>query len=219
MLDALAEELRTEDLTESERASLALTLARAGRPEDRLVLDTLAEVAGPTTKSVLAMALALGQLRPPASLERADSGYRFETPGGALYVEDPVAAHFHAAGRWGPPLRPDPDRTKVATEEDLSAAVGHALAGGVVIVPVRPPNAALRVMRAGITTDASLRAIVRWPAVKGLGVAEGRRPEAAYELHPGVPEPVGSSPTMSATAVVTLLSRVRAGALSPHATP
>jgi hypothetical protein len=208
-LDGIAEDLADPELAPDRRAQLALTMARAGRAEDRAVLASLSGEGAHGMAYDLARAL----LAPnPANVERADSGYRFVAGEDVLYVEDPVAAHFHAKGRWGPPLRPDPRGPSRLARGDASTLIDAAGEGECVIVTLRHEDArtpAVRVLRAGITRDASLRSIVRWPAITGLGrLGEG----VAYEQG-GVPHALGVPDDLSSEELLALLGGVRARAL------
>lgn len=215
MLDGIAEEL-AKDRPTDERAALALTLARAARARDRVLLARVAAESSGPEGLALHLASALGTLAPLA-VERADGGYRYRRGGETLYVEDPVAAHFHAAGRWGPPLRPNPDRSPRLARGAPDALVREVLDGGVVVAPVRSEGMylpALRILRAGITRDAALKSIVRWPDIAGFGRVGDR---IAYEPRAGDPVLLGESPALGADGLLELLTRVRSGALSPHA--
>lgn len=178
------------------------------------MLERCREAAGSPDGRALAFALAVELLElVPRGVEKADAGYRFVIGDDVLYVEDPVAAHFHAAGRWGPALRPDPRAPTRLARGPLEPIVDAAAAGETVVVTFRGGRPALRVLRSGLTRDASLRSIVRWPSVTGLGrVGEG----VAYEVA-GAPTAVGVPDALSSDALLELLGRVRARALSPRA--
>ncbi|MEQ9498929.1 MAG: hypothetical protein RIT81_18765 [Deltaproteobacteria bacterium] len=208
-LDGIAEDLADSELAPDRRAQLALTMARAGRAEDRAVLAPLSGEGA----HAMAYELARSLLAPnPSNVERADSGYRFVSGEDVLYVEDPVAAHFHAKGRWGPPLRADPRGPWRLARGEVSSLIDAASEGECVVVTLRHDGArtpALRVLRAGITRDASLRSIVRWPAITGLGrMGEG----VAFEQG-GAPHALGVADEFSSEQLLALLGGVRARAL------
>ncbi len=208
-LDGIAEDLADPKVAPDRRAQLALTMARAGRAADRAVLASLSGQ-GPHG---MAFDLARALLAPnPSNVERADSGYRFVSGDDVLYVEDPVAAHFHAKGRWGPSLRPDPRGPCRLARGDVASLIDAASEGECVVVTLRHEGArtpALRVLRAGITRDASLRSIVRWPAITGLGrMGEG----VAFEQG-GAPQALGVPDDLSSETLLALLGGVRARAL------
>jgi hypothetical protein len=196
-LDAIEHDLSAPNLDGGRAAALALTLGRAGRPTSRDVLAGLVlrlEQGGRTAEAdATRLAIELLQLRPPPHVERADSGYRRSDPAGRgeeLFVEDPIAAHWHHARRWGPPLRPDLDAPViVAREAERVAEYLHDVREGRIVlvyfVPPHPfarPEPPLRLLRAGLTRDASLNTITRWSRIRSVGEAERRGTKrAAYE--------------------------------------
>lgn len=194
-------------------AALALSVGRAGRRGSARVL---AEVRGRLQAMgardealVLELSLELLCLRPGPQVEAAERGYRFHVPREKepVYVEDPVAAHWHAANAWGPPLRPNLGRSArlFLSDEDGPWALRHAEEGGVVVVLLSgqtpgPAPAALRLTRAGYARDAGLRTLIRWSEVRGFGFmeADGRARSVAVEWSERIdslPAPRGPSPS------------------------
>jgi hypothetical protein len=174
-------------------AALALTLGRAGRSESLPALeraqDALRSRPGLELEvEIVELARALLLAAPPAEVSRADLGYRVRTPSGELYVEDPLAAHWHLLGRWGPPIRPDRERAP-----RLARGAGAAdqllpflLEGGIALV-VFPPEPGHGILRgptkpvpplylccAGFARDPALGSLVRWSRVSSLGAVDDR---------------------------------------------
>lgn len=210
-------------------AAWALVLGRAGdvaragtlgRLETRLEAQRLPEHAG-------AVRLALSMLRPRperAGVERADSGYRFfDAPRGlCLYLEDPVAALWHAKGRWGPPIRPDRDRPpRLARATDAVDELAMiAEEGGVVVVcfdapRFRAPEPPLRLTLAGFARDAELQSLIRWSTVRAIGEVMGpRRSRAAIETREAPLLVLPERSMLPEKSLVELLSRLLKSARS-----
>lgn len=228
-LDELEDRILHGALDPSVVASLALTIARAGRPKSIWALKSarsrLVASHRDTEVQVLDLALDLAASPPPARLERGESGYRWSprsaAPGGAeaepLYVEDPVAAYWHRRDRWGPPLRPDPARPPlVATAPGpIEPWLAEIEDGGTVLVcfrpawPWTPPEPPLRLLRAGMARDAALNVRVRWSQVGSVGkVTRGRTARAAYEVHGEPRETLPREPAIGVDALVALMSKL-----------
>ncbi len=221
-LDALEEEIRAETDLPSKLA-LSLTIARAGRRASGGLLAELRREllqVGKTDEAIVAgAALDLVPLRPSHRLERAESGYRWQDEETELYIEDPLAAHWHAAGRWGPPLRPDFDIAPLfyGAHVHHDRALRHAREGGIVVVTVssmslvRDVEPALRLTRAGFARDPSLSTLTRWSEVRSLGwMGEGRERRWAYEPSAGGPQPFGTQPSCGFDALVSLVEALLA---------
>lgn len=194
-LDALEAQLHDESLDPGELAAVALTVGRMGRPSSRDPLTKLKlrlEAAGaPDEALAVDLALRVLALRPPGSVVRADEGYRMQVEGGTLYVEDPVAGHWHRAGRWGPPLRPDLERSPVLARGSGRADEWYEAAadGRLVVITFRPARfsrtvePALRVTRAGFARDPGLETLVRWSSLESVGRLSGRgRERVGYQV-------------------------------------
>lgn len=189
-LDAL--EARVSDPSEDLHARLgtALQVARAGRHRSGPTLAgfrrELLDRDHRDEARVVRAAIDLLALHPPARLERADRGYRWRDEEAEIYVEDPLAEHWHAAGRWGPPLRPDLERPPryFGAQSDEDELRRFALDGGIVVVTYeRGGQPALRVTRAGFARDAALSTLIRWSDLASWGWLEGARGRSlAYEV-------------------------------------
>jgi hypothetical protein len=168
--------------------------------------------------SVLLLARELTNLRPPAHVERAERGYRRVdvAVGETLFVEDPIAAHWHRDGRWGPPLRPDLDRAPVLARPDhgVDALASIVRDGRIAIVTFRGPriwggpDPALRLVRAGLARDAALRSLVRWSDVTSVGAVDrwGVR-RAAFESG-GRLEVLPPRPAISIDDLIALMTQL-----------
>lgn len=196
LIGAIAEEQSVGDaaLDGLERAALtaddplqsaawALAIGRCGRRESGPVLQSLrahlVDRKAPEAVQAIELAMDLLPMLPPERLERAERGYRWTPPGAeeAVYIEDPLAAHWHAQGAWGPPLRPNLELPPRLGHEDGIELLAHADRGGVVVVLLRGPSGrpepALRLCRAGFARDAALHTLVRWSQVEGMGFMDG----------------------------------------------
>jgi hypothetical protein len=237
---AIAQEaaIRDDDLDDLERrlataepasaAALALAIGRAGRSESADAIHRALEQVNGAGRSLEAaaiqMALDLLPVAPPSSIERGERGYRRvdASRDEELLVEDPIAAHWHHLGRWGPPLRAEPDRPQrfLQGDIDVERAVDEAQKGRILIVGFRPspwrirPHAPLRLMRAGLSRDARLAMMVRWSRVRSVGAVEGRRgPRAAFETGNTV-EPLPWNASIPVPLLIDLMTR-----LLKHARP
>jgi hypothetical protein len=194
-LDALEAQLAETEADVGARLGAAFQLARAGRRRSGPVLaafrrEVLQRGLADEGK-VLNAALDLLALHPPARLERADRGYRWRDDVTELFIEDPLAEHWHGAGRWGPPIRPDLERPPrfFGPNGDFDELLAFAKDGGVLVVTFRPPAPwrdaapAVRVTRAGFARDAALTTLVRWADLASLGwMEEGAERAVAYEV-------------------------------------
>lgn len=195
-LDELEDRLLHGSLEAAQRTALALTLARAGRASSGWALASsrsqLRAEGRALEAHLLTLAMELLAVPPSPRIDRAESGYRFTVPGEdvSLYVEDPVAAHWHRLGRWGPPIRPDPSRApRVARAGETEALAEELDTGGTVLVSFAPSRwraraePALRLVRAGLSRDPLLSISVRWSKVRSVGVVvrRGER-RVAFEL-------------------------------------
>lgn len=180
-LDALEAQLHDSTLDPGEAAAIALTVGRAGREASRPVLRQLRtrlQAGGsPDEAEAVRLAEAVLHLRPAAFVERGDQGYRMVVDGHELFVEDPVAAHWHRAGRWGPPLRPFVQRPEVLARGEGRADEWYQVAadGRIVVVTFTPrrfvgaPEPALRLTQCGFSRHADLTQMVRWSEVESVG--------------------------------------------------
>lgn len=207
-LDELERALRAPDLDVHARLGAAFRVARAGRRRSGPALAELRRdlaSAGRADEAKVALAaLDVLALRPPPRLERADRGYRWRDQEVELYIEDPLAEHWHAAGRWGPPLRPDLERPPrffgaFADPRELAA---FAADGGVVVVTFAPRPGwrtaprALRLTRAGFARDAALTTMIRWSELRSVGwMDDGHARSVAYELRGEREEGLPSGPS------------------------
>ncbi len=226
LLFAIAEEagLRDRDLdqieatlaaeTDPARAhALALTLGRSGRASSRAVIERAARAC---PDGAFDLAIDLLDLR-PARTERADRGYRFTAaPEAPLYVEDPLAAHWHGLNRWGPPIRPDPEARPIVPDAGASlASLERAALDGATIVwsfapgPFERAHPALRLVLAGFARSPSLGDLVRWRDVASVGVLEqGRTRVIACARAGGEPIALGSRPRLGESRLLDLMGRL-----------
>lgn len=218
-LAGFVEAMTAEGADPAEAVALALTVGRAGHPGSAAAL--LALEARLAARELLAeakavrLARALLELRPPPSVSRGEEGYRFEEADGELWIADPVAAHWHRQGRWGPPLRPDPDRPQVVArgEGQVVTLFGRAMAGDTILVSFEPPRLArevapaLRLTRAGLSRHPALRELVRWSELRSVGRVEGRG-VAAYEPASGAPVALPPRPSIPVEELVDLMGRL-----------
>jgi hypothetical protein len=225
-LDALERAL--PELDPSEGAATAFTLARAGRRSTGPLLHALRHrLLGEGQTDVaqaMVVAMELLPLRPGPKLSRAEAGYRWLDPetGSEVFVEDPLAAHWHAAGRWGPPIRPWLDTAPLWFDDRvaLEDAVSAARDGRVVVCTFSTPfgrsaPSALRLTRAGLARDAGFSSMIRWSEVRSLGwVESGDQRRVGFEagaLHELPRDPSGGAPRLMAL-MQTLADRGRPAA-------
>jgi hypothetical protein len=221
-LDELERRLLEGALPPEEQAALALTVARAGRAESGWALAEvrrrLASAQAELPAQAVALAVDLLAVPPPPRVERADSGYRYTDPATqtVLFLEDPIAAHWHQRGAWGPPLRPDPARPSWALRGagQIDAAWSRLAQGDPVVVTFEPPRigppaAPLRLVLAGAARDPGLALTVRWSQVLSIGTMErGRRRSVAFELK-GTPRvALPARPAVPEAELIALLSRL-----------
>ncbi len=220
-LDALEAQLADSDLDPGEAAAIALTVARAARPSSLAELTRLRgrlEAAGRVDE---ALALRLAQevvaLRPSSSVERADKGYRMVFEGVELFVEDPVAGHWHRSDRWGPPLRPDLERAPVLARGagTVDACYQAAVDGQIVIVTFKPApffgrqEPTLRLTRAGFARAADLSDLVRWSQIESLGtLVRNSKERVAFTRRDEVPEGLPARPSIPTTELLGLMERL-----------
>lgn len=229
---AIAEEasIRDVDLDELERrvlapeleagavAALALTIGRAGRASSRGALE-LAErrlrAQGHSTEADgVSIGLALLSPRPPPWVERAELGYRTASGDEELLIEDPIAAHWHARRRWGPPLRPDPEaRIHLARGTGRVEALDAAIREGEIVLVYfeagrfEQPSPPLFLTAAGFSRDVALTRMVRWSELRSVGLLErGRRVHAAFERRQA---PVEALPWRSSVPAADLAALLR----------
>lgn len=177
-LDAIERELSGGELHPRIEAALAFTLARAGRKSSGEALGALRKRLLDAGEQELAAAVRVAvdllPLVPPARVERADSGYRWTgEEGDEVFVEDPVAEHWHSERRWGPPLRPALDQPCLwlGPTTSMDDAEDFCRRGGVTLAGFASGGAALRLCRAGWARDAALHTLVRWVDVASMGWA------------------------------------------------
>jgi hypothetical protein len=225
-LDALEQRLLHDGLDPATQAAAALKIARAGRAQSGWALAEARArlIAQQKTLEAAVLALAIDLLAIPAHprVERAESGYRYReaTSGRVLYVEDPVAAHWHAIGVWGPPIRPDPTRAAHVLRGaiDVATEFGRIAAGDTAVVTFagarfRAPEPAIRLTAAGMSRDPRLVLEVRWSQIRSVGSATRRRRRSvAFEVkgEPVVILPIESS--IGADDLIALLDRLIAHA-------
>lgn len=221
-LDALESELRDPGGDAGWAAAAALTIGRSGRRTSVGVLSALRQrlaSSGHETEA-LAVALAIELLEPfpGKAVERADLGYRFVEPRSqeVVFVEDPIAAHWHAQGRWGPPIRPHHERAPKVLRPDLSLeqALAFARDGGILIVTFAPdwrgrPALPLRITKAGLARDPGLYALTRFSQLRSVGVVERwGRALLAYEPRGEVLVTLPPAQGWEAQALAELLGRL-----------
>ncbi|NJK90299.1 MAG: hypothetical protein HC923_13540, partial [Myxococcales bacterium] len=150
VLDELELQLADRTIPVDARLALAFQLGRAGRRSSGKALAALraelVESDHPTAAQLLLVTMDLLPIRPVSRLERADGGYRWTSGSTQIFVEDAIAAQWHAIGRWGPPIRPDLDRAprffgSVARASEMKA---HAVDGGILVVTFRSLGAMSR---------------------------------------------------------------------------
>ncbi len=222
-LDAIEARLGSAELDPGEAAALALALGRAGRPRSSGALQALRRrlegMGRPAEAHAVTLALDLLAARPPVRVERADLGYRHHDValGVELFVEDPLAAHWHARGRWGPPIRPDLERAPIFAQGPglVDRLTAFAEDGGIVVVGFEPrwrfsaPLPPLRLTRAGVSRDAGLRSLSRWSQVDSVGVvAQGTKQCAAYEVSGEPVEILPPKPSIPTEDLVDLMGRL-----------
>ncbi len=211
-LDAIEAQLPAASVEEA--LGLALTLGRAGRPSSRGSLQQLHDrIPDPGLRCAIRLAMALLSTH-PEGVEQAESGYRFSYGSDTLFLEDPLAAHWHGQGRWGPPLRPDLERAAhVAQFGGFTEALGAALEGRAVIVtfrrePWQPPVAPLRLSRCGFSRDPTFRAMVRWSQIRSLGKIEGEPPKLACETSADAVIEFPENPSIPTAELSSLMERL-----------
>ncbi|MCK6552772.1 hypothetical protein L6R52_43515, partial [Myxococcota bacterium] len=201
-----------------------LTIGRAGRASSRGTLAAARaalEARGrPDEASAVDLAMELLETRPPSSIERADRGYRRVDAARdvELFVDDPLAAHWHLVHRWGPPLRPDPDATTVEAraDADVEELVREAREGKIVVVPFAPegrllhtPEAPLLVVRAGFARDRAFGDLVRWSELASIGIVERRGARhVGWERYGARVERFGARPSLPVEGLLHLLTRM-----------
>ena len=168
--------LLTEPKLEPEvMASLCLVLGRCGWNRSRGTLRQMerkCEKMGRTVDAhVVRLALALLHESPDAAfVEKADEGYRYSEPGlPALFVSDPIAAHWHRQGRWGPAIRPRFEMPTIPVDQELgvSKLAEFVLDGRIVKIAVGDQVCAMT--RAWIHLSGETVAPIRWNRVRSLG--------------------------------------------------
>jgi hypothetical protein len=237
MVGAIAEESALEDRDldsievrlghETDRgmlAALSLTLGRAGRASSARALGAVRARLGDSVEArAVSLAIELLSIEPPPHLERAELGYRRIDPftQEELFIEDPLAAHWHHERRWGPPIRLDHTCPAFLAHESSSDAYARIRAGEIAVVTFEanrlfaPIHPALRLARCGFTTDASLRNVVRWSRVRSVGVAESRfARRAAYEIAGEAVATLPGRPVIGTEALVELMTRLLKSARS-----
>ncbi len=222
-LDDLERRILSPSIDPQLASAIALTIARAGRGASietlRIVEARLEQQHRTLEASALRLAKELCKLRPPPTVERAERGYRRGDValGETLYIEDPLAAYWHRRGRWGPPLRPDPDRAQRFLEDGdaIDEAAAAIKDGAIAIVAFRAgrftrrPHAALRLMRAGLARDPGLFTLVRWSNVSSVGMVERRRTKrVAFETGGGPLEILPADPSIPSDALLALMTQL-----------
>ena len=167
--------LLNEELDAGQRACFALTLGRCGWGRSEGALRQLGSSLIKNGHFVEAQAVRLAiQLLAhepdPKKVERGEEGYQFREPGEpVLFVEDPVAAHWHRQDRWGPPIRP----ARHLPEKSLSEfstpahAIDAAMNGEIVSVTGRKER--WLVTRAWLWSPSSDAPPFRWTRVRSMG--------------------------------------------------
>jgi len=222
-LDELEDRLLHGGLDPEKIASLALTVARAGRSKSTWALKSarskLVAASRKLEVQVLDLALDLVQTPPPARLSRAESGYRWGegSDDDAVFVEDPLAAYWHRRDRWGPPHRPDPTRAPLVASAPgpIEPWLAEIDDGGTVMVCFAPewpwsrPEPPLRLTRAGLSRDVALTMRIRWSQVGSIGtVTRGVQKRAAFEVHGEPRETLPGRPMIGTPALVALMSKL-----------
>lgn len=226
-LDAIESRLISPITTPGETAALSLTLGRAGRVSSNRALGSARNrIAGTPEAKAITVALELLSVAPPRWLTRAELGYRRVDPitGEELFIEDPLAAHWHHEDRWGPPLRADVTTPCFAAElePDVSQIVERVRAGSIALVTFaaarvvsRRIDPALRLARAGLTQDASMRHLVRWTGVRSIGTTARRfAAHAAYEAGGEAPVVLPAKPSIPTEMLVEVMTRLSNAARS-----
>lgn len=156
-------------------SSLCLVLGRCGwnRSQGTLrQIENKCKKMGRTVDAhVVRLAMALLSDSPETGfVERADEGYRYSEPGlPALFVSDPIAAHWHRQGRWGPAIRPRFDLPTIPAARDLgvSKLAEFVLDGR--IVKIARGDEVCTMTRAWIHLSGETLAPIRWNRVRSLG--------------------------------------------------
>lgn len=120
---------------------------------------------------VVRLALALLDESPGAqNVEQADEGYRFSESGSpTLFVSDPIAAHWHRQGRWGPPIRPRFDAPVVTLEWPFEVSRTTELILDGRIVEISRDDSYCALTRAWFRMGANSLSRIRWNRVRSLG--------------------------------------------------
>jgi hypothetical protein len=214
-LDAIEARLARGEGQPAELAALALTLGRAGRRESAPALEAVEArlFAGGRTLEAQAAHLARELLAPPAWLERAERGYRRIDPRSheELFIEDPLAAHWHHLRRWGPPIRAESSAPHFT---ELSAGANERIARGEIALVIfdatrrfKRLERPLRLARAGLSRTATFDDLTRWTAVRSVGITERRLTQhASYELAHG--ERIVLPAQKSVAALVALMTEL-----------
>ncbi len=222
-LDAIEARLQQPSIEPGEAAALALAVGRAGRPASARPLGAVRQrFFGTIEAKAISVAIELLAVEPPRWLSRGELGYRRIDPFTAeeLFIEDPLAAHWHHLRRWGPPLRPDLSSPQFVAGADVEKTAARVRAGEIARVgfdarafwgaQIEPE---LRLLRAGVTRDASLRELVRWSQITSVGLAERRfSRHAAYEVAGGARVTLSGRPGMPVEDLVDLMTRLLAAA-------
>lgn len=225
-LDELERRVLTPHLEPAHVAGLALTIGRAGRPSSRGTLAAARaalEARGRGDEaSAVELAIELLPLCPSKTVERADRGYRRvdDVRDLELFIDDPLATHWHLVHRWGPPLRPDPDAASIDAHAsgDVEELVREVREGKVVVVRfepdgrfVRGTEAPLFVVRAGFARDRSLSSLVRWSELASVGIVERRGARhAGWERYGADVERFPARSSLPVEGLVHLLTRMLA---------
>lgn len=227
-LDVIESRIVSPLTSPGETAALSLTLGRAGRASSARPLGAArTRIGGTPEAKAISVALELLSVAPPRWLSRAERGYRRLDPitGEELFIEDPLAAHWHHEDRWGPPLRADastPCFSAAALGLDVSQIVERVRAGSIALVTfaaskpwVRRIDPALRLARAGLTQDASMRHLVRWTGVRSIGTTARRfAAHAAYEAGGDPPVVLPAKPSIPTEMLVEVMARLSNAARS-----
>jgi len=170
-----AQLLSDDSLDVGQMACLCLVLGRAGWNRSEGILRQmerrfLKKNHGVEAQAARLSIVLLASLPDARKLKRAEGGYLFHESGQPdLFVEDPLASHWHRQDRWGPPIRGNaPDQDLVSYDSSLgSKAVDAAMSGH--WIQIEGQKGLWLVSRAGLRKSRNGAALIRWSRVRSIG--------------------------------------------------